>query len=66
MNLGSFADAKLQQVDEENIEKLVKDVAILYVRAVGGISSIVAERDAANDCDQPLPPALPHQLVTTS
>ena len=66
MNLGSFADAKLQQVDEENIEKLVKDVAILDVRVVGGISGIVAERDTANDCDQPLPPALPHQLVTIS
>lgn len=69
MSLGSFADAKLQQLDASDVEKLVKDVIIHCVQTVDGIADIVAERDAARGCAQPMPPVLlllPHHLVTFS
>lgn len=62
MNLGSFADAELQQLDASAVEELLEDVTILHVRAVAGIADvvIVAESVAVKEFDQPMPPRLPH------
>ena len=40
--------AKLASVDAANVDRLAKDVVILYVASAAGIGAIVAERNAAN------------------
>lgn len=66
MNLGSFVTTKLALLDASAVERLVKDIADLYLASAVGVSSIVAERDDANESDEALPPVVPHQLAAIS
>jgi hypothetical protein len=55
---------ELEQIqDTAELEALTKDIAMLFVRAVEGISDIVAERDDSNNAGDHLPPVLPHELA---
>ena len=63
MNQGSFVLAKIEQIDEDCIDALVKDVTNLYTQSAADIGEIVAERDSMNEAADALPPVMPHELA---
>jgi predicted transcriptional regulator len=68
-NLGTFVQAKLGQVGQNDVNELVKEVARLYTMSIAGINTIRAERDEKNgaaDNNSMLPPALVHQVAALS
>jgi len=62
-NQGSFILDKIQALSAAEMDDLSKDIALLFVNAVAGISAIVAQRDSTNKSGKPLPPVLLHQLA---
>ena len=57
---------KVVLIDAPNVERLVKDVANLYVSSAAGVDAIVTERNAANESNEALPPVITHQLAVLS
>jgi arsenate reductase-like glutaredoxin family protein len=65
-NLGTFAQSKLGQVSQNDVNVLVKEVARLYTMSIAGINTIRAEKDENNgaaDSNSMLPPVLAHQVA---
>ena len=53
----------LQTNSHEQYRMVVHSTALLFAEGVNGLSSIVAQRDEANEPTDSLPPVLPQQLV---
>ena len=66
MNLVLSDDNNIGHQDASQVEKLVKDGTIFYVKAISSTADIVSEHDVVNVTNQSMPPVLTHQLVNFS
>ena len=63
MNQGLLVMDKLKKIGLPEVERMVKDVANLYVGSTAGISCAVSESNVTKKSNAVLPPVVPHQLV---
>ena len=63
MNQRSFVIDKPENIGVLKVERLVNNVANLYVGSDAGVSFIVAESNTANKSNKALLPLVPNQLV---
>lgn len=63
--LGRWVLVAMDEMEQEEINHLMKCIALVFLNLADGISAVVAERDSSNDAAEELPAVLPHQLVTS-
>lgn len=63
-DLGLFVRSKIEEIDADTMNVLVKGLAVCTVNLIAGVISVVAERDSSNEAAAQMPPVLPHQLVS--
>jgi hypothetical protein len=62
-NLGGWDLVTMDEMEQTDLDNLMKSPAAVFLHLADGISAIVAEQDSSNDASEELQPILPHQLV---
>ena len=61
--LDSFVIDAIEEIDNDEMELVVKSIVTCSVELIAGLARIMAERDSRNDVADTMPPVLPRQLL---